>query len=129
MATYTKTKEGGLEMEKSSVETITLEAGEKSVTMTGEEFDEATDRIINRNPVTSPVQLAMFDGIEVDENIFRIKGGEIELHDFDGPIKLGKTFEVIAKVYVDEVKAKEYEKDGLVRSHILVIDEVKTRDR
>ena len=61
------------------------------------------------------------------ENVYRVKGGELELHDFDGPIKLGKRFKVTATVYVDEVKARDYEEEGRVRTHIIVVDQIETK--
>lgn len=81
-----------------------------------------------RNPNCSPVQLKMFDGWEVDTSSYSIKGSKLEIHDFDGPIKLEKTFSATVVMKCAEIKASRDDDGNLVRKHALEIQSVKSME-
>lgn len=99
---------------KEKVETeITLTAGDKSVTMTGEEFDKATGEILGKNGK----QLSLFDGRRVNLIENSMKGGELIILDGDGPLgrplKLGDKVRLFVEAEVVKVSHGR-NKDGLL---------------
>lgn len=108
---------------------VTITAGGKEATISGEELSQVAEEIAKRNPNCSPVQLALFDGFQVDENTFSIKGSKLETHDFDGPIKLGRFIEARVSLEVTEIKAvRDSETGALVRKHVLQVVGLKSME-
>jgi len=110
----TKTKEK-LETE------ITLSTKDKSVTMTGEEFDRATGEILGRDPQ----QLTLFDGKQVNLIQNNIKGGDIVLFDKEGmfkkPLKFGDKVRLTLTAEVVKVTHGRNGQGALVRLQTLAV--------
>jgi hypothetical protein len=100
---------------------ITLSSKDKSVTMTGEEFDKATGEILGG-------QLALFEGHKVQLIQNAVKGGEIVIFNEDGTgrfkdvLKFGEKIRIAATAEVVKVTHARDKDGALVRVQTLAIN-------
>lgn len=100
---------------------ITLTAGDKSVTMTGQQFDKATGEILGG-------QLELFEGHRVQMIQNAVKGGEVVIFNADGTgrfkdvLKFGEKIRISATAEVVKVSHARDNKGNLVRVQALAIN-------
>jgi hypothetical protein len=106
-------------MAKGGVKSVTLEAGDKSVTLTGEQFDKATGEILGKDGA----QLSLFDGHRVNLIQNSIKGGEIVVFNeggrFKDVLKFGDKVRLEAVFEVVKVMHGRDSNGALVRQQVL----------
>ncbi len=107
-------------MAKGGVDTVTLSAKDKSVTMTGQQFDKATGEILGG-------QLELFEGHRVQMIQNAVKGGEVVIFNEDGTgfkdvLKFGEKIRIAATAEVVKVTHTRDKDGALIRVQTLAVN-------
>lgn len=113
----------------SSIETITMSApGHDPVTVTGEQFERATDHLVRNTQLSfdvggqrpSGIKLSFTGSLEIDHELLKGEEYMVNIVDSDGEIIAGAHATVVAVAFVDK-----RDKEGYVtttREHKLALD-------